>query len=69
MRAALVVRCGRSNDHMRFYVHHNSADVWHHPDQFRLGDSGQMIVPSGVPPDGLSGELAWSLRRLRVHYR
>jgi 4-alpha-glucanotransferase len=36
------------------YVHHDSADVWRYPDQFRLGHDGRMIVQSGVPPDYFS---------------
>jgi|MudIll2142460700_1097286.scaffolds.fasta_scaffold06415_3 4-alpha-glucanotransferase len=36
------------------YVHHDSADVWRHSEQFRLGDDGRMTVQSGVPPDYFS---------------
>ena len=36
------------------YVHHDSADVWRYPDQFRLDGDGRMTVQSGVPPDYFS---------------
>lgn len=36
------------------YVHHDSADVWRYPDQFRLDGDAQMTVQSGVPPDYFS---------------
>lgn len=34
-----------------FYVNHEAADVWAHPDLFQLDDKGQMSAVAGVPPD------------------
>lgn len=36
------------------YVSHNSADVWAHPKQFLLDESGHPTAVSGVPPDYFS---------------
>lgn len=36
------------------FVAHDSADVWTHPDQFKLDDDGAPIVVAGVPPDYFS---------------
>jgi len=36
------------------YVAHDSADVWAHPDLFRLDAAGDPAVMSGVPPDYFS---------------
>lgn len=36
------------------YVAHDSADVWAHPDLFRLDEQGAPTVVSGVPPDYFS---------------
>ena len=36
------------------YVAHDSADVWAHPELFRLDDRGQSTVVAGVPPDYFS---------------
>lgn len=36
------------------YVSQNSADVWSHPKQFLLDESGQPTAVSGVPPDYFS---------------
>ena len=36
------------------YVAHDSADVWAHPELFRLDDQGRPTVVSGVPPDYFS---------------
>ena len=36
------------------YVAHDSADVWSHPDLFRLDDAAEPTVVAGVPPDFFS---------------
>lgn len=36
------------------FVAYDSADVWAHPDWFKLDDTGQMTVVAGVPPDYFS---------------
>jgi len=36
------------------FVAHDSADVWTHPDQFKLNGDGSPIVVAGVPPDYFS---------------
>ena len=36
------------------YVAHDSADVWAHPELFRLDEKGAPTVVSGVPPDYFS---------------
>jgi len=36
------------------FVAHDSADVWTHPDQFKLDSNGAPIVIAGVPPDYFS---------------
>jgi 4-alpha-glucanotransferase len=36
------------------FVAHDSADVWTHPDQFKLNPDGSRIVVAGVPPDYFS---------------
>src|SRR5438270_1788368 len=36
------------------FVAHDSADVWTHPDQFKLNPDGAPIVLAGVPPDYFS---------------
>ncbi len=36
------------------YVAHDSADVWTHPELFRLDEQGQPTVMAGVPPDYFS---------------
>ena len=36
------------------YVAHDSADVWAHPDLFRLDKNGQSAFSGGVPPDYFS---------------
>lgn len=33
------------------FVAHDSADVWQHPQVFRIDRDGQLIVSAGVPPD------------------
>ena len=37
------------------FVALDSADVWHHREQFKLNDDGSPKVVSGVPPDFFSG--------------
>ena len=36
------------------FVAHDSADVWTHPDQFKLKGDGTPLVVAGVPPDYFS---------------
>src|ERR1700757_1563948 len=36
------------------YVAHDSADVWAHPELFRLDEQGRPTVVAGVPPDYFS---------------
>ena len=36
---------------MPFYIEHNSADVWSHPELFDLDRKGQPRTVGGVPPD------------------
>ena len=36
------------------YVAHDSADVWAHPELFRLDEEGRPIAVAGVPPDYFS---------------
>jgi 4-alpha-glucanotransferase len=36
------------------YVAHDSADVWAHPELFRLDEQGNPLVVAGVPPDYFS---------------
>ena len=36
------------------FVAHDSADVWTHPEQFKLNDRGLPTVVAGVPPDYFS---------------
>ena len=36
------------------YVAHDSADVWAHPELFRLDERGQPTAVAGVPPDYFS---------------
>ncbi|MDX5481481.1 MAG: 4-alpha-glucanotransferase [Hymenobacteraceae bacterium] len=39
---------------MPFYVSHDSADVWSHPQYFKLDKEGKPTAVSGVPPDYFS---------------
>jgi len=39
---------------LAIFVAHDSADVWAHPDLFRLDDTGAPMVVAGVPPDYFS---------------
>ena len=36
------------------YVNFNSADVWSHPERFKLDGNGEPVYVSGVPPDYFS---------------
>lgn len=36
------------------FVAHDSADVWQHPEVFRVDASGRLLVSAGVPPDYFS---------------
>src|SRR5262249_40957594 len=36
------------------FVAHDSADVWTHPDQYKLGPTGAPVFVAGVPPDYFS---------------
>jgi len=39
---------------MPLFIAHDSADVWAHPEWFRLDQNGNMSVVAGVPPDYFS---------------
>lgn len=39
---------------LAFFVAHDSADVWAHPDLFQLDGAGRMTANTGVPPDYFS---------------
>lgn len=41
---------------MSFYVNYDSADVWSHPEYFKLDDSKKPISVAGVPPDYFSSD-------------
>src|SRR6266568_1983124 len=47
---------------MSFYVNFDSADVWQHPQVFKLDSQKKMLGISGVPPDYFSkkGQL-WNM--------
>ncbi len=48
-------RCGiRIMGDIPIYVAHDSADVWAHPELFRLDEGGRPTVVAGVPPDYFS---------------
>lgn len=48
-------RCGISiMGDIPIYVAHDSADVWAHPELFRLDERGQPTAVAGVPPDYFS---------------
>src|SRR5579864_3464576 len=55
---SLKVRCQRHDIRIMgdipIYVAHDSADVWAHPDLFRLDEQGRPTVVAGVPPDYFS---------------
>jgi len=41
---------------MPFYIEHDSADVWSHPEYFDLDDHGEPRTVGGVPPDYFSAD-------------
>jgi 4-alpha-glucanotransferase len=47
---------------MSFYVNYDSAEVWAHPENFKLNRSGRPTMVAGVPPDYFSesGQL-WNM--------
>lgn len=48
-------RCGiRIMGDIPIYVAHDSADVWAHPELFRLDEQGRPTAVAGVPPDYFS---------------
>ena len=48
-------RCGiRIMGDIPIYVAHDSADVWAHPELFRLDEHGRPTAVAGVPPDYFS---------------
>ena len=48
-------RCGiRIMGDIPIYVAHDSADVWAHPELFRLDEQGHATAVAGVPPDYFS---------------
>lgn len=55
---SLKIRCQRQRIRMMgdipIYVAHDSADVWAHPELFRLEEDGKPTVVAGVPPDYFS---------------
>jgi 4-alpha-glucanotransferase len=56
--AALRARCTalgvRVMGDVPIFVAHDSADVWAHPELFKLGADGRPLVQAGVPPDYFS---------------
>ena len=56
--AALRARCAalgvRVMGDVPIFVAHDSADVWAHPELFKLGADGRPLVQAGVPPDYFS---------------
>lgn len=36
------------------FIAHHSMDVWRHPEQFKVTETGDMLVETGAPPDGFS---------------
>ena len=57
---ALRKHCQRRNisimGDMPFYVEHDSADVWSHPELFDLDKQGEPRTVGGVPPDYFSND-------------
>lgn len=55
---ALKDYCGKRNiklvGDIPIFVAHDSADVWTHPEQFKLAPDGTPLVVAGVPPDYFS---------------
>ena len=54
LRAYCAQRCIRVVGDMAIFVNFDSADVWTHPDQFRLNSELDPEVVAGVPPDFFS---------------
>lgn len=53
-RAGIRERGIRLLGDLPFYVHHDSADVWSHPELFDLDGTGAPRAVAGVPPDYFS---------------
>lgn len=54
LRAQCASRGVKLLGDLPIFVAHDSADVWEHPDLFRLDESGHPTVVAGVPPDYFS---------------
>jgi 4-alpha-glucanotransferase len=54
LRAHCSLRGIRIMGDIPIYVAHDSADVWAHPELFRLDEQGKPIAVAGVPPDYFS---------------
>ncbi len=54
LRAWCRLRNIRIVGDLPIYVQHDSADVWAHPDLFKLDAHGNSVALSGVPPDYFS---------------
>lgn len=54
LRKAATDRGIRIMGDLPIYVAHDSADVWAHPELFRLDAAGRPLVQAGVPPDYFS---------------
>ncbi|MHB1413675.1 MAG: 4-alpha-glucanotransferase [Chloroflexota bacterium] len=54
LRAYAAGRDVRIVGDMPIFVAHDSADVWQHPELFKLGPDGRPLVVAGVPPDYFS---------------
>lgn len=45
-----------------FYINHDAADVWAHPELFSLDSRGRMVGTAGVPPDYFNADgQAWGM--------
>jgi len=54
LRSYCTQRCIRVVGDVAIFVNHDSADVWTHPELFRLNDQLEPEVVAGVPPDFFS---------------
>lgn len=54
LRSYCASRRIRITGDIAIFVNYDSADVWSHPELFRLNDSLECEVVSGVPPDAFS---------------
>jgi 4-alpha-glucanotransferase len=54
LRFYCAERCIRIGGDAAIFVNHDSADVWTHPELFRLNESLEPEVVAGVPPDFFS---------------